>query len=325
MNPEMLTEASKKNLEKQQYRIIGSHSAVKVCGWTKSMIRGRGSCYKHKFYGIRSNQCLQMTTSMFCANRCVFCWRDYKAPVSEDWKWDVDDPGFIIDEALKSHQKLLVGFFGNKTANKRILEESKTVRHVALSLTGEPITYPKINQIINEFHKRRISTFLVTNGQYPEAVKNIKRVTQLYLSVDAPNKKLLKKIDKPLFRDYWKRLLRSLDYMSKAKYRTCIRLTLVKGMNMEDLEGYKELIERGKPDFIEVKAYMFIGASRLRLKESNMPRHNEVKKIALELDKILPDYEYVSEHVPSRVVLLAKKSFRKKTGIDFEGFFKGCS
>ena len=69
---------------------------------------------------------------------------------------------------------------------------SNEVRHVALSLTGEPITYPKINEMIDDFHKRKISTFMVTNGQYPEAMKNLKKVTQLYLSVDGTNQKQLK-------------------------------------------------------------------------------------------------------------------------------------
>jgi len=33
-------------LTKQGYAIVGSHSGVKICRWTKSALRGRGSCYK---------------------------------------------------------------------------------------------------------------------------------------------------------------------------------------------------------------------------------------------------------------------------------------
>src|SRR5437870_4544521 len=86
-HPEKLQVSSKQQLEleKQQYRMCCHHSAVKVCGWTKNMLRGEGGCYKFTFYGIRSHQCLQMTTSMFCASRCTFCWRGEKAPVSKDW------------------------------------------------------------------------------------------------------------------------------------------------------------------------------------------------------------------------------------------------
>lgn len=57
------------------YRIIGSHSGVKLCRWTKSMLRGRGGCYKHSFYGIESHRCMETTPSLACANKCVFCWR----------------------------------------------------------------------------------------------------------------------------------------------------------------------------------------------------------------------------------------------------------
>ena len=57
------------------YRIVGTHSGVKLCRWTKSMLRGRGGCYKHTFYGIESHRCMETTPSLACANKCVFCWR----------------------------------------------------------------------------------------------------------------------------------------------------------------------------------------------------------------------------------------------------------
>lgn len=40
----------------QGYKIIGSHSGVKLCRWTKAQLRGRGGCYKHSFYGIESHR-----------------------------------------------------------------------------------------------------------------------------------------------------------------------------------------------------------------------------------------------------------------------------
>ena len=46
-------------LTKQGYTIIGSHSGVKICRWTKSALRGRGSCYKYSFYGIKSHLCME--------------------------------------------------------------------------------------------------------------------------------------------------------------------------------------------------------------------------------------------------------------------------
>jgi len=80
------------------------------------------------------------------------------------------------------------------------------------------------------------------------------------------------------------------------------------------------------PDFIEVKSYMHVGASQQRLKRSNMPTHLEVVEFSQQLKKFLPDYEIVSEHKPSCVVMLANKKFKIdgvwKTWIDFGKFFE---
>ncbi len=48
---EMITPAQRKALTKEGYKIIGTHSAVKLCRWTKAQLRGRGGCYKHTAYG----------------------------------------------------------------------------------------------------------------------------------------------------------------------------------------------------------------------------------------------------------------------------------
>ncbi|MAG45723.1 MAG: 4-demethylwyosine synthase TYW1 [Nanoarchaeota archaeon] len=317
----MINEIIKRDLKKQHYYIVGNHSATKICGWTGKMLRNEGACYKHKFYGIKSNQCLQMSTCLSCANNCVICWRSNQIPNVKGWKGEVDNPEKIFKESLEAQKKLLSGFGGYKEINKKFLEEAREVRHVALSLIGEPILYPKINDFIKILKENKISIFLVTNGQYPEQIKNLDKITQLYLSLDASNEELLKEIDKPLFKDFWKRLERSLEYLKGRKDRTCIRLTCIKGINMSDMKDYAELIKKGDPDFVEVKGYMFIGSSRERLEEKNMPLHEDVVEFSKILCKELEDYEIVSEHILSRVVLLAKKSYKKKgkwfTWIDF--------
>lgn len=94
-------------------------------------------------------------------------------------------------------------------------EEGLNAKHCALSLVGEPIMYPSINKLIRLLHERQISTFLVTNAQFPEAIANLEPVTQLYVSVDASTEESLKKIDRPLFKDFWKRFLDSLKELSK--------------------------------------------------------------------------------------------------------------
>lgn len=322
-NAGQLSPRYRAELEKQQYRIIGNHSAVKVCGWTKNMLRGEGGCYKFKFYGIQSHKCMQMTVNMSCANRCTFCWRGYKAPVSKEWNWEVDEPDFIIEEAIKAHLTLLNGFGGNEKVSRAAFEQSKHVGHVALSLTGEPIIYPKMNQLCKAFHAKGISTFLVTNAQYPEAIKNLHTITQLYLSLDAPTKEILKEVDVPLFNDYWERYQKSLEYCAEKKYRTTARLTIVKGINDVFPEKYAELIRKADMDFVEIKGYMHVGESQKRLSREHMPTHEYVKEFGMRvLEFLKEDYEFASEHVPSDVILLAKKKYNKKTWIDFDKFFE---
>lgn len=48
--------------------------------------------------------------------------------------------------------------------------------------------------------------------------RNLTPVTQLYVSVDASTKDSLKKVDRPLFRDFWERFLDSLRALA-AKVR----------------------------------------------------------------------------------------------------------
>ena len=94
------------------YRVIGSHSGVKLCRWTKSMLRGRGGCYKHTFYGIESHRCMEATPSLACANKCVFCWRHHTNPVGTEWKWRRDDPDSIVQQSLDNHYQMIKQFKG---------------------------------------------------------------------------------------------------------------------------------------------------------------------------------------------------------------------
>ena len=316
-----ISDIYKEQLEKQAYRVVGNHSAVKVCHWTKSMIKNEGGCYKFVFYGIRSHQCLQMTTSMFCASRCTFCWRGTKAPVSKEWYGPVDEPEHIINHAIDAHLGLLEGFNGNPKSNKVFNSQKDHVRHVALSLTGEPITYPKINEILKAFHAREISTFLVTNAQFPDQIAKIDYVTQLYLSIDAPNKDLLLEVDRPLFGDFHERMIECLDLLATRKYRTCVRLTVIQDLNDVHFDQYAELMRRGDPDFIECKGYMYVGHSQKHLTKDNMPDISDVKEFGNKLLEKLDGYEFVSEHPRSRAILLMKKSLNKKCFIDYPNFF----
>ncbi|XP_071479201.1 S-adenosyl-L-methionine-dependent tRNA 4-demethylwyosine synthase TYW1-like [Diadema antillarum] len=322
---EMVTPTIRKNLTKQGYRIIGSHSGVKLCRWTKSMLRGRGGCYKHTFYGIESHRCMETTPSLACANKCVFCWRHHTNPVGTEWRWQMDDAESIVEGALQNHYNMIKQFKGVPGVKPERMGEAMKVQHCALSLVGEPIMYPKINRLVQLLHKERISSFLVTNAQFPDAIKNLVPVTQLYVSVDASTKESLKKVDRPLFRDFWPRFLESLKALSDKGQRTVYRLTLVKSWNDEEIQSYAELIELGKPDFIEVKGVTYCGESKAStLTMQNVPWHEEVVFFMKKLMDLLPSYEIACEHEHSNCVLAANTKFKKDgewwTWIDYPQF-----
>lgn len=79
----------------------------------------------------------------------------------------------------------------------------------------------------------------------------------------------------------------------------------MKGENLFKPEAYARLMEKASPDFVEIKAYMHLGFSRLRLDRSAMPTHEEVLEFSQELAKHL-GYEVADESEISRVVLLSK-------------------
>nr|XP_043637358.1 S-adenosyl-L-methionine-dependent tRNA 4-demethylwyosine synthase [Erigeron canadensis] len=324
---EMVTPVIRASLTKQGYKIIGSHSGVKICRWTKSQLRGRGGCYKHSFYGIESHRCMEATPSLACANKCVFCWRHHTNPVGKSWQWKMDDPLMIVNSAIEQHKKMIKQMKGVPGVTAERLSEGLLPRHCALSLVGEPIMYPEINSLVDELHQRRISTFLVTNAQFPEKIVSLKPITQLYVSVDAGTKDSLKAIDRPLFGDFWERFLDSLKALRDKQQRTVYRLTLVKGWNTEDIEAYSSLFSIGNPDFVEIKGVTYCGTSATsKLTMENVPWHADVRAFSEALaEKSNGEYGVACEHVHSCCVLLAKVDKFKIDGqwhtwIDYEKF-----
>lgn len=293
-------------LESSGYRFVGSHNhaAAKICHWTKQSILDKGVCYKEKFYGIESHRCLQMAPAVpNCQQKCEFCWRDLSYTQTQ-WEGEYDDPKTIIDEAVKAQNNLLCGFFGNDKANKEKLEESKTPTNAAISLAGEPMLYPEIDELIAEFNRRNFTTFVVSNGQCVDKLKNLENEPyQLYLSLDAPTKKIYNDVCQPQISEGWDNLNQSLDTLASFNSRTCIRTTCVKGRNMTNPEKYAELIKKANPYFVEIKAYMCVGSSRHRLTPDNMPTFDEVKSFAQKIGENCGK-KIVNKSEVSRVVLL---------------------
>ena len=325
----MLPEKIKKTLEKQHYAIVGNHSAVQICGWTKSSLNNKGACWKEKFYGIKSHRCCQFSPAvMWCENHCLHCWRPIEMNLGKDIKKNsqIDEPRKIIEEIIEARKKLLSGFGGNKKTEKKKLKEALNPNLFTFSLSGEPTIYPKLSEMIKEIRKRKAISFLVTNGQNPEAIKQLEKEntlpTQLTISLNAPNKELFKIWHNSEKKDAWKKFNESLDLIKSlnGKTRRVVRLTLVRkgkekekfrdlsNMERENVKEYSDLIKKAEPDFIHVKGFKSLGYSRNRLGYDKQPLHEEIKNFAKDLQRELKNQKYkiLAEEERSCVVLIGK-------------------
>jgi len=299
------------SLRRQRYHLVGGHSAVKRCRWLwHSIVDGR-PCYKQRFYGIETHRCLQMTPSLFdCTMNCLFCWRiqpgDLGLSFSEGAPARWDEPEEIIEGCLRVQKAIVSGYKSNLKADRQKYIESLQPRHVAISLAGEPTLYPDVGDLIGGFHKRGFTTFLVTNGTLPEAFSHLScEPTQLYVSLYAYNEALLKRTCRPKLSDAWERIQETLNLLSSFNCKTVVRLTLVKGLNLEKPEEYARVLEGVSPTYVEAKAYMHVGFSQLRLGYENMPTHEDIREFSKRLKEGL-SYNLLDEAVDSRVVLLSR-------------------
>lgn len=257
----MLDKNVKDILKKQHYEVVGKneHSAVQICRWTKKSMRDEGACYKEKFYGIKSHLCCQMTPSLYCPNKCIHCWRAIEYTTGKKIPGKIDKPSEIVDGAVKAQRKLLQGFNIDKhskkvqlsKANQKKLSEAQEPMQFAISLSGEPTVYPYIGELISELRKRGKTSFLVTNGLYPnkirELIKKKQLPTQIYISINAPDEELYNKFHRSSIKGAWKKLNESLELMKsmKGKTRTIFRMNLVKDLNMfpNQAKEYAQLIK----------------------------------------------------------------------------------
>jgi tRNA wybutosine-synthesizing protein 1 len=325
----MLQKNVKESLEKQHYKIVGKneHSAVQICRWTKKSLRDEGVCYKEKFYGIKSHLCCQMTPSLYCPNKCVHCWRAIEYTTGDKIPGKIDSPTEIIEGCIKAQKKLLEGFnIDIKSKKKQLsradqkkLKEAQEPMQFAISLSGEPTVYPHIGELIAELRKRGKTSFLVTNGLYPEKLKELQKKhqlpTQLYISINTSNEELYNKFHRSTIKNAWKKLNETLELLPKlkGKTRTVFRMNLVKDLNMfpQQAKEYAQLIKKSSPMFIEIKGFMSVGFARERLGYERMPTNKEmedfIEVLLRELQKInLNEYKLLDDHEFSRAYVLGK-------------------
>jgi len=301
MRPEL-----KQRLQRQQYKFVGDHAAVKLCHWMKqSMLHGR-MCYKQAFYGIATHRCLQMTPVVHdCTHECVFCWR-IRGFETEDKKWV--EPEVMLDKMIAEQRLLVTGFNGDPRCSKEMYQEAREPRHVAISLAGEPTMYPYLGQLIEACHRKGMTTFLVTNGTFPDVLEELDPLpTQLYVTVAAPNESIYQSLCAPRIPDGWSRLMKTLELLPSLSTRTVIRHTLVDKHNLGWEEEYAKLDQIADPTFVEPKGFVFVGSSRERLSIDNMPSHSKVKEFGERLGQMI-GMQVLKEKPDSRVVLLGDGS-----------------
>lgn len=312
-----ITPQLKARLQKAKYGVY-NHSAVELCHWTKKSFANEGNCYKHKFYGISTHQCMEMTpAAMNCENRCIYCWRPTEFYDTLEMPEElVDEPDIIVEQLMAERKKLINGYYGNAKNDKKKLDESLLPAHYAISLSGEPTMYPKLPQLIKYLKslKATKSIFLVTNGQEPDMLKRLQAEdalpTQIYLSTNASNKRMFHQINRPLHKDAWERWWESLRFLATVNTRTVLRMTLIRGYN--DAAGFvgefAEMMAQGNPHFIELKSYMHIGMSNQRLEQDHMLEMHEVRDFATRLCKSMPSFKVMDESEISRIVVLQNQA-----------------
>ena len=299
------------------------HATVDICHWSAEALEGGQSCYKVRFYGVPaggSHRCVEMSpVGMLCGNRCVYCWR-----FTEDFDYvQLDphhfaDPEDLIRGLLEERRRLLSGYMGHPEGRKRVAAALEPT-HWAISLSGEPLLYPKLPQLIRAIYAlpSTRSIFLVTHGLFPEAlirlVEEDALPTQLYLSLNAPDPEHYRRIDVPVafpVEEAWERTLRSLEILSWIPTRTVVRITLIRSLNADPslIPRFADVLSIAQPHFIEVKSYMHVGHSTYRLSRSDMLSLDEVREWAVklldELSRRGLRYVYMDEEARSRIVVL---------------------
>lgn len=306
-----MREEKKEVLEKHGYVLTGEESAVKLCHWVSEKLINRRACYKEDFYGIDCHRCLQMSPNVdYCNQQCLFCWRYQDYQKRDDI--DFDDPEEIVEKSIEAQRKLVTGFKGDDRCDIDMWEEARNPNQVAISLAGEPAMYPYLDDLIEEYEKRGMTTFLVTNGTRPDILEGLDTLpTQLYVTLAAPNKDVYEKLCVPKNPGLWDRVNETLELFPSLDTRTVVRHTLVKKWNIGWEEEYVKLIEKADPMFVEAKGYVFVGDSRNRMNIENMPSHKLIKEFA-EKEASLLGLDVIAEKADSRVCLIGEEGMDTK-------------
>ncbi|MHB8566904.1 MAG: radical SAM protein [Nitrososphaerales archaeon] len=249
--------------------------------------------------------------------------------------------------SLESSQEIIERLVASRKDIIDVHIEAANPKHVAISYDGEPTMYARLGELIQEFRKRDISTFVVTNGTFPERVAKLQETgnlpTQLYVTLAAPDKETYLKVCSsvkpyfPVHEDHWERLNKTLGMLSNLDCRTVIRITTVRGVNMINPLGYREIVQRSNPSFLEVKGFSISGnAPRIseRLGETDLgykdhsllknalkyaPTHEEMVEFARNISDDYRLFPRINESPINRQVLMGVRwTDPTNVAIDFQ-------
>ncbi|MHA1611029.1 MAG: radical SAM protein [Promethearchaeota archaeon] len=217
----------------------------------------------------------------------------------------------------------------------QVFENAKKPKHAAISLAGEPTLYPRIGELVAEFRNREMSTFIVTNGTHPEAIKKLWQEnnlpTQLYVTLAAPTKRDFSKICRPLTKHAWENLLETISILPQLPCRTVVRITSVKYLNINDdmVQTYADILKSNPPNFVDIKGFT-VEANALKLGErlGKFKGDHELREFAPTYQDLLhfaqklaeaTGFEIIETHEASKDILIrANWPKDKSIKIDFE-------
>ncbi|MHB1869073.1 MAG: radical SAM protein, partial [Nitrososphaerales archaeon] len=236
------------------------------------------------------------------------------------------------NHSLDSSKNIVEKFVASRDDIINVHLEAANPKHVAISYDGEPTMYTRLGELISEFRKRKISTFLVTNGTFPERIKALKDAgslpTQLYVTMAAPDKETYLRVCSsvkpyfPVHEDHWERLNKTLSMLSSLDCRTVIRITSVRGVNMINCEGYREKVQKANPNFLEVKGFSIsgnapriserLGQTDIGYKDSSLlknalkyaPTHDEMFDFAKKISDDFRVFPLINQSELNRQVLM---------------------
>jgi tRNA wybutosine-synthesizing protein 1 len=220
------------------------------------------------------------------------------------------EPLDLLYESVRAQRRLLSGFGGNPKVPREKWLDAQNPKHVAISLNGEPTLYTRLGEYMDLCHKHGMTTMLVTNGTLPKVLENLDTLpTQLYVSVDAPNKHVFDEVCRPKWNSgAWDQFEKTIDLLPSLDTRIVCRHTLMKGVNMNDqhISEFAALDNRADPDFIENKGYVFVGHSRENLAMENMPTHDDIMDFSNKISPLV-NRTVLSDSRPSRVALVGRE------------------